>query len=412
MRIGSLLKPLTYPLALLLNELKVSMKFLILLSYALALVVLGFFYLLASSPYSRIFTLALIFTILLGGFLDEVIGELTKLRKLKSDWYRVLRNTDVLIVFGAIYYLGSGPYDFLKVYSTVKQNLFLGGAIVLGVILVNYTHRRASRETGLDMSSERMFLLGIFAAAGYYNYFKATLFSALVALCALLYLSVLRDIWKIRGISFAPLRHATTSSYSYLAQTLRLIYSATKRRQGGARLPKLKVKQPSISVHNFTAVVTEAKTEAPLPNATVTLASKETGKKEVRYTDASGRGDFSVPEGQYKIVIEAKGFKKEEYERFISIDSGEVFKLSRPSVDLSVIVNDAQVATPISGVSVTLKIGENEQVRRTDNLGVAYFDNLEPELCEVFVEAEGYEKKTGTVNLGKENIISFNLSRH
>lgn len=412
MRIGSLLKPLTYPLALLLNELKVSMKFLILLSYALALVVLGFFYLLASSPYSMIFALALISAIFINGLLDEVMGELTKLRKLKSDWYRVLRNADMLIVFGAIYYLGSGPYDFLKVYSTVKQNLFLGGAIVLGIILVNYTHRRASRGTGLDTSSERMFLLGIFAAAGYYNYFKAALFSALAALCALLYLSVLRDVWKIRGISFAPLRHAAGAAYSYLAQALRSIYSATKRRPPRARLPKLKLKQPSMSMYNFTAVVIEAKTETPLPSATVALIEKETGKREVRYADASGRGDFSVPEGQYKIVVEVKGFKKEEYERFISIDSGEVFKLSRPSVDLSVVVNDAQVAAPISGASVTLKIGENEQVRKTDNLGVAYFDNLEPQLCEVFVEAEGYEKKTGAVNLGKENIISFNLSRH
>ncbi|MBI5253575.1 MAG: carboxypeptidase regulatory-like domain-containing protein [Euryarchaeota archaeon] len=384
------------------------MKFLILLSYALALVVLGFFYLLASSPYSMIFALALISAIFINGLLDEVMGELTKLRKLKSDWYSVLRNADMLIVFGAIYYLGSGPYDFLKVYSTVKQNLFLGGAIVLGIILVNYTHRRASRGTGLDTSSERMFLLGIFAAAGYYNYFKAALFSALAALCALLYLSVLRDVWKIRGISFAPLRHAAGATYSYLAQTLRSICSAARKRSPAR--PKLKVKQPSLSVHNFTAVVTEAKTEAPLPNATVTLASKETGKKEVRYADASGRGDFSVPEGQYKIVIEAKGFKKEEYERFISIDSGEVFKLSRPSVDLSVVVNDAQVATPISGASVTLKIREKEQVRRTDNLGVAYFDNIEPQLCEVFVEAGGYERETGSVNLEKENIISFNLS--
>ena len=387
MRIGSILKPLTYFMAFLLNKLKVSMKFLLLLSYILALVAMGFFYLLVSSPYSMIFALALIFTIFINCFIDEVIGELAKLRK--GGEYKILRNTDVLIIFGAIYYLGSGPYDFLEVYTNTQQNLFLGGAIVLGIILVNYSHRRASRGTGLDASSERMFLLGIFAAAGYfYNSFKGALFLVLVALCALLYLSVLRDVWKIRDFSLA------------------IKYSPT------VRPPKLRAKQPNVISYNFTAVATEAKTESPISSATVTLISKETGKKEVRYTDASGRGNFSIPEGQYKILVGAGGFKTEEYDRYISIDSGEVFKLSRPSVDLSVIVNDAQVATPISRASVTLKIGEKEQVRKTDNLGVAYFDNLEPELCEIFVEAGGYEKKTGTVNLGKENIVSFNLSRH
>jgi hypothetical protein len=377
MRIGSILKPLTYAVAFLLNKLKVSMKFLLLLSYILALAVLGFFYLLVSSPYSEVFALALIFTIFINCFIDEVVGELVKLRK--GGEYKILRNTDVLIIFGAIYYLGSGPYGFLEVYTNTQQNLLLGGAIVFGIVLVNYSHRRASSGTGLDTSSERMFLLGVFAAAGYfYNSFKGALFLGLVALCALLYLSVLRDVWKIRGFN-------------------------------AVRPPKLRVKQPNVISYNFTAVVTEAKTEAPLSNATVTLIGKETGKKEVRYTDASGRGDFSVPEGQYKLVVEAKGFKKEEYERFINVDSGEVFKLSRPSVDLSVIVNDVQVAAPISGASVILKIKEKEQIRRTDNLGVAYFDNLEPELCEVFVEAEGYEKETGSVDLEKENIISFNL---
>ncbi|MFH1774680.1 MAG: carboxypeptidase-like regulatory domain-containing protein [Methanobacteriota archaeon] len=379
MRIGSILKPLTYAVAFLLNKLKVSMKFLLLLSYILALAVLGFFYLLVSSPYSVVFALALIFTIFINCFIDEVVGELVKLRK--GGEYKILRNTDVLIIFGAIYYLGSGPYDFLEVYTNTQQNLLLGGAIVFGIVLVNYSHRKAASGTGLDTSSERMFLLGVFAAAGYfYNSFKGALFLGLVALCALLYLSVLRDVWKIRGFN-------------------------------AVRPPKLRVKQPNVISYNFTAVVTEAKTEAPLSNATVTLIGKETGKKEVRYTDASGRGDFSVPEGQYKLVVEAKGFKKEEYERFINVDSGEVFKLSRPSVDLSVIVNDVQVAAPISGASVILKIKEKEQIRRTDNLGVAYFDNLEPELCEVFVEAEGYEKETGSVDLEKENIISFNLSK-
>ncbi|MDI6654842.1 MAG: carboxypeptidase-like regulatory domain-containing protein [Candidatus Hydrothermarchaeota archaeon] len=394
MRIGSILKPLTYAVAFLLNKLKVSIKFLLLLSYILALAVLGFFYLLVSSPYSVVFALALIFTIFINCFIDEVVGELVKLRK--GGEYKILRNTDVLIIFGAIYYLGSGPYDFLEVYTNTQQNLLLGGAIVLGIVLVNYSHRRASSGTGLDTSSERMFLLGVFAAAGYfYNSFKGALFLALVALCALLYLSVLRDVWKIRGFSLAQLR-SICSAIKYSPEV---------------RPPKLRVKQPNVISYNFTAVVTEAKTEAPLSNATVTLIGKETGKKEVRYTDASGRGDFSVPEGQYKLVVEAKGFKKEEYERFINIDSGEVFKLSRPSVDLSVIVNDVQVATPISGASVILKIKEKEQIRRTDNLGVAYFDNLEPELCEVFVEAEGYEKETGSVDLEKENIISFNLSK-
>lgn len=410
MRIGSLLKPLTHALAFVLHRLKVSVAPLLLVSYLFALAAVAFFYLLMGTPYSKVFALASVTFIFLNAFVDEIIGELAKLRK--GGEYKILRNTDMLIIFGAIYYLGSGPYDFLKVYVNTQQNLLLGGAIVLGIILVNYTHTKAARGAGLNSSSERMFLLGIFAAAGYYNYFKGALFSALGTLCVLLYLSVLRDVWKVRGLSFALLERIAGSAYSSAVKVLHSVYSAARKYSPEVRPPKLRVKQSSVSVYNFTAVVTEAKTEAPLSNATVTLIGKETGKKEVRYTDASGRGDFSVAEGQYKIVVEAKGFKKEEYERFISIDSGEVFKLSRPSVDLSVVVSDAHVAAPIENASVTLKIKEKEHVRRTDNLGVAYFHSLEPQLCEVFVEAEGYEKETGSVNLEKENIISFNLTKH
>ncbi len=165
--------------------------------------------------------------------------------------------------------------------------------------------------------------------------------------------------------------------------------------------------------HNFTVVVTDKMTKFPIPNVEVVLKNREINKKGVSHTDESGRCDFKdVVEGQYNIKITLDGFKEEECERYISMDSGEVFALEERPVDLSVVVSDSEWATPISNAEVSLVSNTGtKDSKRTDNLGVAYFEGLSRRGYEIAVEMKGYEPEKTKVDIQKENIASVNLKK-
>jgi hypothetical protein len=195
-----------------------------------------------------------------------------------------------------------------------------------------------------------------------------------------------------------------------------LLYEAVKGAKAKTQVPIEVRGEPYSSEprhgYNYTVMVMDAE-EHPVSNARVTMTSMETSKSESRYTDSAGKCSFSdMGEGQYLITIEAEGYEAEQYDRYISIDSGEVFRLRRPAVDLSVVVNDLEKRSPISNALVTLEIAEGEKLERlTDNLGVAYFDRLLPGFAELSVKARGYEGRSQRINLDSENVVSLNLKR-
>jgi len=79
---------------------------------------------------------------------------------------------------------------------------------------------------------------------------------------------------------------------------------------------------------------------------------------------------------------------------------------------MSVVVNDFENRSPISNAVVILSMGEGGKMERlTDNLGVAYFDELDCGFAELSVEARGYVRRGERINLDAENVVSINLKR-
>jgi hypothetical protein len=170
----------------------------------------------------------------------------------------------------------------------------------------------------------------------------------------------------------------------------------------------------SSSGYSFTTVVNDRRSE-PVSNVKITLNNLETGDIYTGYTDPSGRASFNgTSEGQYEITLECEGFKGTKYERYISMDSGEVFVLKRPFTDLSIVITDKIKTTPVPSARVIVKLpgAEGPELRKNaDNLGVAYFDELDVGICEISVVAPGYNDWKREINLEEENVISVTLEK-
>jgi hypothetical protein len=279
----------------------------------------------------------------------------------------------------------------------IPENIYfiLGGCIVLGIFLLDYSGLKRGSKLFLASKSERLFLLALPLSIGFYfNFFEESFLVAIGALALLPYLVlVYRKILTI-----------FKSIFSKAYDGVRLIG------RGILLFKKLSFKEEyEVPKYRFAAVVKNRKSE-PVMNAEVILRDVETNKEIKKYTDASGKADFNMPQGQYKVIITSGGLKS-EYDRYISMDSGEVFTISKSYSDLSVVISDKEKATPVPNAKVTLIYPEtNVKIHRiADNLGIAYFDELEIESYDIRVEAKDYESWERRIDLKAENVVGVNL---
>ncbi|MEE8168183.1 MAG: carboxypeptidase-like regulatory domain-containing protein [Candidatus Hydrothermarchaeales archaeon] len=430
LRIRQIFKPFAMVAALLLNKTKLSMKATFLYSLLITILGVASFYFLYEDPWNYGLMLLSIALVFLNAFSDELSREFSKLKKLselEKVGLRLHGYADVLLIFAALYYLSLGEYD-LGVVKFMKLNeyLALGVAVFLGIYLMSRTSKRKANPW-LEARSERMFFLTAFMIAGYtHGTFPEYLFVGIISLGGILYLGLIHgayksyvhehaigyDIWKLTR----PIKYLSMEFVDFLTRLTRIILGATSRLQRTAEeSTEEEVAQEDeqpMSGHNFTALVTDGTSSQPVAHAKVILKNTDSNKKIVRYTDSSGKSNFSnVVEGQYNISIQVEGFKKEEYERYLSMDSGESFTLSKHSSDLSVVVTDSERRNPIGRATVTLAFEGNEYASRTDNLGVAYFGELEIAPYDITVDAEGYQTSKGKINLAEENLKAIELER-
>lgn len=428
LRIRHLFTPAARIVALAFKNLGFSSKELGVFFYLLILITTGVFIWLTTLPFSQRLHLTSVMLVFASGFFDEVRREFHK----KDKALRIDRYADLPIFAGVIYYLEHGIYTNL--YMTSKGHLALGVSIVLGIALANRVLEitaKGDRSPGFEVPAERLFLLAVFAVTGYnHRAYEDFLLAGLIGLALLLYATAIHSFIRYKGVSLSPTkaRRIFSSTLSFYLEALgkirigvTLLYEALKgaktRAKSGthARVPLESPGEPYPPEprhgYNYTVLVVDGE-EHPVSNARVTMTSMETSRSESKYTDGTGKCSFpDMGEGQYLITIEAEGFKPEQYDRYISIDSGEVFRLHRPAVDLSVVVNDLEKRSPIPNALVTLKAAEGKLERLTDNLGVAYFDGLVPGYVELDVKARGYEGRSQRINLDSENVVSFNLRR-
>ena len=290
----------------------------------------------------------------------------------------------------------------------------------MGVLIADFAARRIEkRDPGLESRAERMFLLTGFILVGFYfNEFALTIFAGIVAVTLSLYAWVIWREFDFYGTGEAlyarllkPWRRISAGG---LPDIRKPKVSARKGAATEEDFQEYGAEEDASSGYNFTAVVNDGRSE-PVSNVKILLQNVETGESYTGYTDPSGRASFvGASEGQYKIILECEGFKSAEFERYISMDTGEVFVLKRPFTDLSIVISDKIKTTPVPSaeVALTLKGKDRPPMKKSaDNLGVAYFDELDVGVCEINVVAPGYNDWNREINLEEENVVSVTLER-
>ncbi len=419
-RIRTVFRPLTYSLAFVLDRLDISPTLLVWLSYITGVAGFISLYLLIDNPYSDTLVSMALLSIIINGLSAETLYEYITRRAMVSELERLEfffdKYTDIFILLGASLFIGDEKYG--PIYVNRFLGLLLGVAIILGMVLLDMV----TGEEGRKVRGERLYLLGIFAflgprldPTGHFNPFREYIFYGLLVLLGMVWVSLFNTARRRYGVPSFPA--PSLPGFSLKSVFQRVVGSVPR-----VRLPRRSLETPvigdevedyeEVSVHNFAVLVAEEGTEEGIIGAKVRLLNKETGKSVEQNTDPEGRVIFEdMPEGQYVVTITAEGYTRQDFDRYISTDTGDVLYVKKAAQDLSVIVNDEVKMRPIPDALVSLlsrKTGST-LMRRTDNLGVAYFEALEKGVYTVSAEAPGYNEGEGTIDLEKENVFSLNL---
>ena len=390
--------------------------------YMILLLASGVFIWLSTTPFSQNLLAASVALVFVCALMEEVRREFG----VKDT--EVSRYADLILYGGIIYYLINGNY--VNFYLSQRFHLILGGALVLGLYVLNKTLEltvKGERSPGLEVPAERLLFLTVFAVTGYnHRAYEDFLLAGMALLTFLLYAYSLLLYVNYRGFSVS-----TRRIRSYMARVLSHYQGGVEKMKVGSwvvyrflrrllqtppprvRSPEEAPASPGVSHgYNFTVMVLNAQ-EQPVADAAVNITGSDGAFSDTKYTDRQGKCVFSnLMEGQYTISVEAEGLPGGSYERYINMDSGEVFRLHSALLDLSVVVNDGREMRPIADALVTLETADGEvHERRTDNLGVAYFDGLPGGYAALRVEAPGYVGKTRRIDPATENMVSINMMR-
>ncbi|MEE8401272.1 MAG: MFS transporter, partial [Candidatus Hydrothermarchaeaceae archaeon] len=424
MGIRSIFLPFAFATAVVLKKKKVSISSIVWFSFSMIFLSISSFYFTAATFYAKWFEIVAILGIFFTGFIDEVIRELSRMKKLPQFPLVLARHSDLLLVFGVLYISMVQPYGLIPTLN-IGSGVYpaIGLLMLAGVVTSDLIARKMEkRDPGIESRAERMFLLTAFLLVGiYFDNFMLAIFIGLLGVTISLYTWI---IWtKVNFYDFS------VSIGNNLSKLQRGAY------QAGAKISNPKSKEnPEVeeiekedtfqefggedygpsSGHNFIAVVNDEMTE-PVSNAGVFLKNVDTGETYDGYSDPTGRARFSgISEGQYTITLNHESYKKSEFERYISMDSGEVFVLKKPYSDLSVVITDEKATVPVPNAEVSLKpVGNHKPavVRSADNLGVAYFSELDVKNYEICVQANGHEDWGRIINLDEETVVSVNLKQ-
>lgn len=421
MGIRTLIVPFAYLAAFILRKLKVSIYAVVTFSFLVIFATVLAFYMVFASPFNMETYAAITGAgIFLTGFTDEVLRELRRSGKQPAFPLAIAKHSDVLLVFGILYITAIQPYGVSPALTALGEGVYaaVGALMLVGVLIADFVAKRIEkRDPGLESRAERMFLLTGFVLLGfYYDAFELAIFAGIMAITLSLYVWVILKKFDFYGAGEA-LYTGLSKLYKRAGRLPEIKtpkFPATGREEEPENFTEYGAEEYSSSGHNFTAVINDRRSE-PVSNAKITLNNLETGETYTGYTDPSGRAKFAgVSEGQYDILLECEGFKGTKYERYISMDSGEVFTLKRPFTDLSIVVTDKIKTTPVPSARVIIKLPgpEGAELRKNaDNLGVAYFDEVDVATWEIQVAAAGYNDWKREINLEEENVVSVTLEK-
>lgn len=369
------LRPFVEPLILILKRINLSIKILKIISAIILILTLLSFIILVEYPYSEKLKICCIVLLLLNSYWYEVQRGLTEV-----EGY-----SDILILTALLYYL----WNEILIGRYINP-IYLPLSWALSVVGITFS-KKFGDYVIFDYKSERDFFLFIFSIAGYtHKSFGEYLCYGFMSLTFLIYLSLLYKFMRSKGINLKKIG-------SYIPRPK--IPDIRKREETSEYI--------EIPKYRYTVVVTD-ENGAPVSNAKVAIVGSN--QYVTKLTNINGKCEFSLFEGEYKINIRAKGFLEINEERFISADSGEIFKLSRP-YRLNLLVIDENSNLPIPNATVTLNLKDESHRSGTDNIGVAFFSNLKGEKYKIRVDARGYEIWEGEINPKETNSISIRLRK-
>jgi hypothetical protein len=442
-RIRSVFRPFAYSLAFLLDRTGIPPTPFVWISYGTGIFGFLAFFLLVDTPSSNLLQNLAILCLLGNGLATETVREFAERHNVISELERVEfffdKYTDFFIILGVTFFVASeryyGPPGLMvpgPAAAFIMAAIIAGGAILQDLL---------EAEDGNRIRGERMYILGIFALGAKvlpswtFDPFQDYLFSGMLLMSVITLSSIGGHFFHIKRPERLPEYSPTIPRPSIprlpfkdgLKRIMRLVdtvgsaATASRRRppadETETYTPPPREEEPpepdeDLPRHNFTAVVTDKSQDEGIPDAEVSLMDKETGRGDTAFTDPEGRITFKdVAEGQYVITASAEGYDGKDFDRYISSDSGGIMALTRSAQDLSIIVNDEAKMRPVAEAVVTLKSKKTGSafMRRTDNLGVAYFEGLEAAAYFMEVEATGYEMAKDGVDLEKENVASVAL---
>jgi hypothetical protein len=440
LRIETAVRPITRGVSLVLLQLGISLRPLVFLSFALALLALALLaFLLSLYGYLYPGWMALLLILFLFGLVDGVEREMVREVKEGKNLLLLDRYLDLPLYLGSLFLLGDRLYliaiDGHRLFVSSGEHLLLALTLSLGVVLLKTASLSLSRPLWGDHRAERVYLWLLFpaATAAYWGTFLEGLFLGALSLTVLLYLSLFYALLlavplptvSLRGLSFRALRGlATLLSWLLfwihrgLSRRLRLLLSWRPRLPHRRPYPIIpepitptRALDEFLPTYSYTVLVVDDN-ENPIPNVSVTLRNTEIGKEESLYTDPAGRANFfKVLEGTYWITLQTEEGRREEHERFISGNSGDAFTFSLSPGELSVVVSDSETSIPIPQAKVTLQTEEGEEIfRMTDEQGVAYFGSLPSRSLGVVVERSGYRPWKGKAGV-EEGLLGVSMVR-
>jgi len=367
-RLRFILKPLAKPIVAIFQKTQAfSSKGIKIVSLYFLLATSCIFVMLVRYPYSHNLKLLAIIFLFLSAFWDEV----------EREFNRTKGYSDILVFTALFYYLCNET--FLEKFLPLRYLIVTWILLMLGILILPSFSERG----GFDYKSERNLLLFLFAVAGYtHKAFSEYLCYGFAALTIAIYLSLLHSFLIFKGISLKNMIRSIPRPHLKLPE-IKLSSISTREKEHEEEYEEYE----ELPKYNYTVIVT-GEDGSPLPNVKVEVIGSN--QYVTKLTNASGKCEFSLFEGEYKIKIKPQGFVGVEEERYISADSGEVFRLSRPR-DLNVLVMDAETNLPLPNAMVTLSLKGEHHRQGTDNIGIAYFTNLKAEDYRLRVEARGYQ---------------------
>lgn len=151
---------------------------------------------------------------------------------------------------------------------------------------------------------------------------------------------------------------------------------------------KKKSDEASESTETYAFEVLDPETNEPLKNVPVRIVWDE-GEKKAQ-TDENGVVEVNLEPGTYKIIAEAPGYEKAQYEVVIPGPKEHTVRPHKEYFEYTITVTDTETGEPVEGATVRL-LGEKDRYTLVTGKDGRAQERVKPGTYTLIAEASGYE---------------------